>query len=177
MPALPAHNTERWFLDYTVNGDLHHLLMRTPDGATEAGVSSVYSDFLALLSSASVYGIDVVGMRFASHGSDVTLPATYTGTIHFGAGTAVANDFRAKTFSFTGRDASGHKIKLFIFGAITQADGDYRLQVGTDSHIDACVAYLNALTSYWYTIAGLKPVWNHYANVGFHDHWIKRARG
>jgi hypothetical protein len=119
----------------------------------------------------------VTGMRKALVGSNVTLPQTYLGTTQFGAGTAIGNDFRAKTFSFTGRDDTGHKIKLFVFGAITQADGDYRLQVGTDTHIDQVVDYLNALNGFWNTINEGHPVWNAYANVGFNDHWIKRARG
>jgi hypothetical protein len=177
MAPLPANSTERWYLDYTVNGDLHHLLMRTPPGASESGVSLVYQGLFDLLDSANIYQVDVIGMRFSSQGSDVTLPAAYTGTLQFGAGTAVGNDFRAKTFSFTGRDASGHKTKFFVFGAITQAEGDYRLQQGANSAIDAVVLYLNSLTGYFVTIAGLKPIWNHYANIGFHDHWIKRARG
>jgi hypothetical protein len=177
MAALPESNTTRWWLDYTVSGQAHSMLMRTTTDKTAAQVSTVFSGFFDLLDTASVYQIDVTGMRKALVGSNVTLPQTYLGTTQFGAGTAIGNDFRAKTFSFTGRDDTGHKIKLFVFGAITQADGDYRLQVGTDTHIDQVVDYLNALNGFWNTINEGHPVWNAYANVGFNDHWIKRARG
>lgn len=177
VTALPPSNTERWWLDYTVNGDAHSMLMRTTDGQTAAAVSSVFEDFLALFTSDNIYGITPTGLRVALKGSDVSLPATYTGASSFGSGTAVDTDLRAKTFSLTGRDASGHKVRLFVFGAKSGANGNYRVDRGENFIMDSVEDYLTALSDHWQTIAGLHPIWNLYANTGWNDHWIRRARG
>lgn len=175
--ALPPSNTPRWWLDYTVNGDPHSLMMRATSIKTDAQVATVYADLLALFTTSDIYAIAVTGMRKAAEGSDVTLPATYAETTAFGTGTAVDNDNRAKTFSFTGRSDDGHKVKLFIFGCKPTANGDYRIQVGESSTIDDVVTYLNNLNGFFNSISGGHPIWNAYGNTGWNDHWIKKARG
>ncbi len=177
VTALPPSNTPRWWLDYTVNGDAHSLMMRATALKTESLVSDVYSGFLDLFTSDNIFLIDVTGMRKAAEGSDVTLPATYTGTTAFGSGSAVDNDNRAKTFSWTGRDETGHKNKLFLFGAKPSANGDYRIQFGESSILESVVDYLQALNGFWISIAGNPMIWNKYTNTGWNDHWIRVARG
>ncbi len=179
MPLTPISpsNTVRWWLDYTVNGDAHSLMMRTGTGATAAEVSSVFTDFFTLFTTDLLYGITVTGLRRASVGSDVTIPQTYSGTTSFGSGTAFDTDLRAKTFSFTGRALDGHKNKLFVYGCKIGANGDYRIQVGENGAIDDVIAYLQGAVSYWRAISGEQTIWNGYANTGWNDHWIKVARG
>jgi len=177
VTALPPSNTPRWWLDYTVNGDTHSMMMRTTSIKTEAQVSDVFSGFLDLFTTDNIYTVDVVGLRKAVEGSDVTLPATYSGTPNFGSGSAVDNDNRAKTFSWTGRDDSGHKVRLFLFGAKPSANGDYRIQFSESFILHAVVDYLNALNGFWNTINGAHPIWNPYTNTGWNDHWIRVARG
>ncbi len=152
-------------------------MCRTTDLKTESQVSSVISGLLDLFADTDIYEINFVALRKALEGSDVTLPATWTGNTQWGTGSAVDNDNRAKTFSFTGRDDSGHKVKAFVFGAKFVANGDYRVQVGENAEIDSIVAYLGALNGFFLTINGSPAIWNQYANVGFNDHWIRVARG
>jgi hypothetical protein len=175
--ALPPSSTKRWWLDYTVNGDSHSILMRADAGQSAAQVSGVFSTLLTGFGDANLYQYDVTGLRYAEVGSDVSLPAPYTGDAQFGTGTAVSTDQRAKTLSFTGRDVAGHKVKFFMYGIKMQAQGDYRISIGEDVAIGAAITYLTNLTEHFWTIAGLQPIWNGYANVGWNDHWIKRARG
>lgn len=175
--ALPPSNTPRWWLDYTVNGDPHSLQMRTTSDKTNVQVSSVYNDLLSLFTADNIYDINAVGLRHAVEGSDVSLPAVYTGSTSFGSGSAVDTDLRAKTFSFTGRDDSGHKIKFQIFGAKSGANGNYRIDRGESFIMDAVEDYLNALNGFFNTINGAHPIWNLYANTGWNDHWIRKARG
>lgn len=177
IAALPPNSTDRWWLDYTVNGDAHSMLMRAGSTKTAAEVSSVFSDFLTLFTINNLYEVNVVGMRHALNGSDVSLPATYTGDTQLGSGTANTTDMRAKTISFTGRDQTGHKIKLYMFGVKFQSNGDYRIQRGEDVAVGDLLNYLAALDGFFDSINGLHPIWNQYANVGFNDHWIKRVRG
>jgi hypothetical protein len=177
VTALPPDNTPRWWLDYVANGDSHSMLMRAAAGKTAAEVSTVFSDFLGLFTTDNLFGITVTGLRHANEGSDVSLPETYTGTTAFGSGTAVDTDNRAKTFSFTGRDIFGHKVRLYVYGAKSGANGNYRIDRGESFIMDSVEDYLNALDGFWETINGSHPIWNLYANTGFNDHWIRRARG
>jgi len=177
VTALPAHNTNRYWLDYTVNGDPHSLMMRDFGGLSASAVSAIFNDLLSLFEADDIYDINPTGMRFAVAGSDVTLPRTYSGGSTFGTGSASDTDQRAKQWSFTGRDDSGHKVRIFIFGAKFSANGDYRVQVTENARIEAIVDYLNALPTSFCTINAKKAVWNAYANTGYNDHWIKVARG
>jgi len=174
--ALPPNTTKRYWLDYTVNGDSHSMLMRVLDTVSDVVAKDVFSGLIDLIDASTFYAINPTGMRVAEAGSDVTLPAVYDGSAIGGNGTAFDTDFRAKTYSFTGRDPSGHKTRLFIYGAKASANGDYRIQVGENSIIETIVDYLNALTNCFVSINGRRAIWNQYANTGYNDHWIKKAR-
>lgn len=177
VTALAPSNTPRWWLDYTANGDSHSMLMRATSDKTAAQVSTVFSDLLGLFTADNIYGITPSGLRHAAEGSDVSLPATYTGGTSFGSGSAIDTDLRAKTFSFTGRDDAGHKVRLFVFGAKSGANGNYRIDRGENFIMDSIEDYLTALNGFFNTISGGHPIWNLYANTGWNDHWIRRARG
>lgn len=177
ITPLPPTNTERWWLDYTVNGDAHSMLMRTVLGIDPAVVSDGYADFLEAMGVGALYGINVTGLRRAVIGSDVTLPQLYTGSTPIGSGTGVAGDDRAKVFSFTGRDVSGHKARVFVYGAKVSADGDYRFDLSENADVIAGLTQLKATVDMFLSINGLPVVWNDYVNIGYNDHWIKQARG
>lgn len=153
------------------------MMMRATSDKTAAQVSTVYSDLLSLFTADNIYDINTTGLRFAVEGSDVSLPATYTGLTTFGSGSAVDTDDRAKTFSLTGRDDGGHKVRLFVFGAKSHANGNYRIDRGESFIMDSVEDYLNALNGFFNTINGAHPIWNLYVNTGYNDHWIRRARG
>lgn len=176
VTALPASNTPRWWLDYTVNGDTHSLQMRLPTGGTDADAEAVFSDLLALMDTNAFYLWNILGMRSAAVGTDVSLPATYGGPTAAGSGSSTDGDFRAHTYSLTGRDAAGHKIKVTLFGAKLQANGDYRIQNGENASTDVLIDYFAALDMKFVTINALQPIWNNYVNTGWNDHWIKSRR-
>jgi len=176
VTALPPSNTVRYWLDYVVNGDPHSMQMRIPNGATDGDVADVFSGLLDLMDTNAFYLWDVVGMRKADKGTDVSLPVTYAGTMAAGSGSSVDGDFRAHTYSMTGRDASGHKVKVFWYGAKLQANGDYRIQNGENASTDVLIDYLTALSGFFVTINALQPIWNNYVNTGWNDHWIKSRR-
>jgi len=176
MAALPPSNTVRYFLDYTVNGIEHTIQMRVGAGATDGGASSSFSAFLATLSP-NFYLINVIGMRKANLGSDVTNPVTYTGTTSFGSGTASDNLARAAFLSFVGRSTDGRRVRIFVYGTKITAEGDYRVDVSEAAEVDSAVFLLNSATGVFLTISGLQPVWKAYANEGVNAYWQRRSRG
>lgn len=175
VTALPASNTRRYFLDYTINGVLHHLMMRTGDTKSESQASDVLDGLLTILAS-DLNEFEVQSLRRAENGSDVTNPVTWSGASSYGSGNANDNIGRVLSASFTGKDVTGHKIKFFIFGTKNLSTGDYRVQRSESSVIADALDYLATLNGFFITIAGEPPVWNQYVNQDVNDHWEKKLR-
>lgn len=173
-PTAPT-NTDRFYLHYTVSSLAHTLLMRTNGSITPAEASTVFSELLTLLD-ANLYTLDITGMEFSAAGSNVRNPVAYTGDTEVGAGTAIDSLTRAQAIVFTGRDQSGHAIRLFIYGAKGISDGDYRTSEGENSAVDAALDYLAALSGYFMTVGAFQPVWHRYANITIPIHWQKKLR-
>lgn len=177
ITALPPSNTPRWFMDYAVSGVNHTLMMRANDLKTASLVSSVLDGLFQLMDVGNLYTIDTISLRHAAEGSDVTVPETWSGASSYGGGTAFDTDNRVRAYSFTGRSLDGHKCKFFIYGALIGAEGDYRIDTGSNAGISDAIDYLNALNGFFISISGEPVVWNPYANVGWNDHWLKVLRG
>lgn len=149
--------------------------VRTADGMTPAAVSDFFRVFLQI-HDGMLLQTAVLGLEYSLKGSNVRLPATYSGLSSFGGGSQDNNDRRARFISYTGRSADGHKVRLFLFGPSDISQGDYRVSAPESAIIAAAVTNLNAATDHFLTISSMQASWHAYANVGFHDHWIKEYR-
>jgi len=175
MPALPADNTERWFLDYSVGGKQHTMQCRTLPATSHTVVSAGFDELLAGLSG-SLALITIDGLRFALQGSDVSNPADFGGAATYGSVTEVP--FLVPQFvAFQGRDALGHKNRLTIFGWKGFEPSDYRINAGEDAAIDLAITNLNLETTIFLSIGGGTTHWKPYANFGFNAHWQRKLRG
>ena len=180
MPVTPLNpfNTERWFYDYTVLGDQHSLMMRTPN-ELDAGSAGEQIDAFLTAIEGGLIEITTIGLRVARAGSNITnaegtvgLAANY-GT---GAGSAINAPLQV---TFVGRSNDGHKARVGIFGWDGQTDSSWRMTVVENSDVLAGVTFLQAITAsgFFTSISGEPVVWHPYANIGYNDHWVKVARG
>jgi hypothetical protein len=178
VTALNPWNTERWFYDYTVLGDQHSLMMRTPDTLDAASAGEQIDAFLSAIEGGLIE-ITTVGLRVARAGSNITnnegtvgLAATY-GT---GAGSQINAPLQV---TFVGRSNDGHKARVGIFGWDGQTDDSWRMTVIENADVAAGVTFLQAITGsgFFTSISGEPVVWHPYANIGYNDHWVKAARG
>lgn len=174
MTALNPNNTERWWLDYTVNGHQHHIMMRTISGASSSDVSDTFDGLFTILSP-DLYAVTVDDFRRALRLSNVTLPIPYLGSTTYGTGAGTGNDV-PKFVSFTGRDNEGHKGRLEVFGWNGPQPADWRINAGEDSIIDAAVAYLVALDGFFLSINERDMTWHSYANYGLARYWQRVLR-
>lgn len=175
MAALPQSNTARWWLVYNVNSTQHKLMVRTLGSATGAQMNTVFNTLLGIVSAATNQ-ITPLNLEFAVQGSNVRNTVAWTGAPTYGLGTEVGTDGRARTFSAVGRSTDGRKSKLFIFGAKTFSEGDYRVDIGEGTAVANLITHLNSASGVYLSISGLQPVWKGYVNIGFNDHWIKQYR-
>lgn len=175
MAPLPANNTKRYFLDYSVGGVEHTLLMRVATGTDDSLASGAFEDLLTELS-AQLYSLTVLGMRVSAEGSDISLPATYSGATSFGSG-AADKVGTAGYVTFLGRTADGRRTRISIFGNKTvQVGGDFRAS-GTEvgDFVDA-IAWLQGNPSYFRSISGLGTTWYPYADTGYNSYWRNKLR-
>jgi len=172
--ALPASNTERWFLQYSVGGHQHTMMMRTEEGTSSTDVSDAFDEFLTQIAPGASL-ITIVGLEVAAVNSDVRNPSVWGGDATYGTGTPPAG-YDPVELTFTGRTTGGHKARVSFFGYDGSIPDDFRLGAGDDANVDAARATLSANPGRWIAIDGLSVIWHPYANVGFNDHWVKVQR-
>ena len=174
--ALPADNTERWWMVYQVNGDTHRMMVRTGDGGVPTAISNAFHGILNRMAG-SLNEVTPLGLERALRGSNVRNPFAWTNAATYGLGNADSNDDRDKAISCVGRSSGGHKVKFFLFGFKNDADGDYRTDTTENAGVADTVGYLNGATGFALAIDGLQPVWKSYVNIKVNDHWVKVHRG
>lgn len=175
MAPLPASNTKRYFLDYSVAGEEHTLVMRVGDATTDSLAAAAYEAFLNAFGT-SILTLTVSGMRVAANGSNITLPAVYGETTTFGTGTGTTAD-TANYYGFVGRSTAGRRARISLFGAaINRLNGDYRAEAGASTNLDAVVDWLQSNPSYFRAIDGLGVNWKDYTNLGINAYWRNEIR-
>lgn len=177
VTPLNPNNTERWFLDYAVLGAQHSLMMRSADHLEAIDAADAFSSFLTSIEG-NLIEITIVGLRVALAGSDITNAQSTTGlsaTYGTGAGSAINLPLQV---TFTGRSDDGHKARVGMFGWSAQTDSSWRITTVEDGDVATGVGTLTSLgaSGLFVSISGRKPVWHSYANIGYNDHWVKRAR-
>lgn len=175
MAPLPESNTDRAFLTYRVAEANHTLTVRyDSENATTAEVIASINDFLTAMD-AKVYNSTFVRFELAADGSNVRVPATWTGLEEWGGGAGPQDD-QPYFWSFTGKDLTGRRARVELFGRIPASNQDWRLAAIDDTSIGAALAALESESADFLSIAGNQPFWNQYVNRSVSQHWIKENR-
>lgn len=174
MAPVDPRNTKRYFLDYVTCGEQHTLCCRTDDALDSDDASAAF-DTLFNTMTALLYNVVVVRMRVCANGSNISLPATFTGTGEYGSGAgprSAVPDF----WSFTGKDLTGHAVRVDLYGRSSGVNNDFRTPAADDSSVTAALEFLNTATLVFYTIEGNPAFWNPYANIGVNAYWQRQLR-
>jgi hypothetical protein len=172
LPPLPANNTARYRVNYSVGGVQHSFQIRSLASPSTIG-AHINSYMTALSPGLSLTSIDTV--EFAVSGSDVyNLVTTGAEGGIFGTGVPpTINDPLA--INFIGRTTGGRRVRRAQFGWKDLA-GNFRYFATENGTADAAIAVLAGAGSLIMGIDGLTPVWKTYSNVKFFDHWVKVIR-
>jgi hypothetical protein len=175
MPPLPANSTDRYFLDYTVAGFQHTLAMRTDPAIAEADALATLNAFMDVVGP-FCYPITVDGARFQATGENVSVDVVWTGAAGWGTGTPIPAN-TAQFYDFVGRDAQGHRVRVFVYGAgLVTSGGDYRITDSEAGWVSDAYAALVSDNDAWLSIGGLNPVWKTYVNCGPSAYWRNKVR-
>lgn len=173
MAPLPPDSTDRYFFTYHVNGHDHTMQMRVADVVTDAEASASFSDLVNAMAG-SLYASLFVRLERSFAGSNVRVPATYSGDTEWGTGESIANNPSA--FSFTGKSSDGRRFAVQLFGRNLAPEDDWRTSAVDSSSVSDALEILNNDTNMWRTISGLSPILNAYANQSMNAYWQRQAR-
>lgn len=174
ITALPPESTARAFFVYHTVGEDHTIMGRCDGSMSDADVSSHFSAFVDAMDPL-LFAATFVKMERSDLGSNVRVPAVYTGTTEWGSGVGDPDEVPF-FFSFTGKSADGHKARVEIFSR-GRASGDaWRIAEVDDSAIADALTELRTTAAFWNSISDVGVIWNSYANKSVSQHWVKNAR-
>jgi len=177
VTALPPNNTDRFFLDYTAVGAQHVMILRAEDGTLGADAAAAFHALLTAIED-NLTEITILSLRHAVAGSDVTVPID-TGVLNPTYGTATVDPInRPLQVTFTGRSLDGHKTRVGLFGWAGQNDSSWRKTPAEEASVGDALTVLHdeSVAGRFVSISGQRVTWNGYMNLGYNDHWVKRAR-
>lgn len=174
LVALPPENTARVFWTYNTVFENHTLMARCDGAMTDADVSTHISAFLDAMVPLLYHGL-FVKMERSDIGSNVRVPAVYTGTTEWGSGDGDPDE-APFFFSFTGKSADGHKARVEMFGRGRAQGDNWRISEADDSAVSDALAELRTSSAIWNSISDVGVIWNSYANKSVAQHWVKQLR-
>jgi len=175
MAPLPEDNTARAFVTYTTAGQEHTLMARyDPAFATTTVVGEQMSAFIEAVAPLLYHSL-FVRFELSAEGSNVRVPATWTGVTEWG-GSEADPDEAPFFYSFTGKSIDGRRFRAEIFGR-GRATGDaWRIQADDDTSVADALAVLETEEAVWLTISAGSPIFNQYANKSVSQHWVGEIR-
>jgi hypothetical protein len=174
MAPLPESNTARYFLKYSVNGHSHTVTVREDGTISEGDFSEAMGAFLDAMSPL-LFTSSFVSLEHSVSGSNVRVPATWSGPTEWGGGGG-AEQNSPLFWSFTGKDLTGRRFRLELFGRNVPENSNWRVYAIDDTSVAAGLAALHPSEGLFLTIAGFGPILNQYANQSDSQHWIGELR-
>lgn len=178
MAPLPASNTGRVYIDYTVGGEEHTVTSRFLSISSSAALCLAgWAEIFAFLSP-NMFAITSVSSRFSVINSDVTNPITWPGSLGYGADQPPVGQ-EMKFFSMVGKSQDGRRVRYELFGSKQAIPSSWRLPVGSNLDMDDARAHLQAMhvSGATCTISGGAALLNPYYNFKYADLEIDKARG
>jgi hypothetical protein len=175
MAPLPPESTARAWLDYNDGINEHSIQMRLGPTATLVNINTSFHTLLTALAPI-LHQLTIVGLRVASDNSNVTNPATWTGSATYGTGTLLPED-APREIRFIGRSADGRQGSASVFGYSGTTPAIYRLN-NSITQIFNAIAVLDAgySSDLWLSISTQRLIWKPYASFNFNSYWEKEAR-
>jgi len=177
MAGLPASNTPRLYIDYTVGGEQHTMTYRYPETGSQGAALSTIVELFAFMDS-ELYLTSINGARFSEINSNVTNPVAWPGDPTYGTGTPTAGQ-QMKFFSMVGKDPNGRRWRSEWFGCTEAIPVAWRLAYGINPTMDDMFDHLQAaLTATTLcSIGGESVLMREYYNFKYADSEIAKVRG
>lgn len=175
MAPISPDATARYWLDYSVAGQVHSQQMRVIGSAGSAAANAAFDAVWSQMDS-QLLECTIIGMRHAAVGSNITNPVAWTGPASYGSGPGDPYQ-SAYYYDWVGRGVTGRKVRVSFFGTLlSQFGGDYRLVSGESAIVALVLDAFVADPECWVDISGNVPVWHNYADTGVNAYWRNKIR-
>ncbi len=177
LTPLPASNTKRYRMLYTVGSNLHSITSRCSDAQTDAAAANYFNIVVVAIKAWAGSNVNYVGVEVALSGSDVFNPISGF-TPDAGTATAVSAVDGPRALGFAGRTSTGRKSKCFLYGAGSGYVfvASYEEEPITTVQLQGFQGLLNSQADFWLAIDGVKPIWYDRLTQKTNDHYIDQAR-
>ena len=182
MAPLPEDNTARYLIRYTSGGLPHVCQLRLDDSNPFTDITpyleSVVDAMLPIMATTDA----VQSVDWIPQGTNISQPYPHDFSAAGVAGGTVDNaENRTAFLSLTGKDSNGHQVRVTFFNLIAGNFVDYRQPIGV----------VNPLIADWWaavtatpvgppvealTVAGVRPYWKSYVNIGQNSHFQRKQR-
>lgn len=182
-PPLPANSTPRIFIDYTAMGVPHTVMLRV--NAFPESIATWVGALTGPMLLAMRNDDTITGLRTAVQGSDITVPAPWTGLAGALANGAIADDPESVFFSVPFRDVlEGRKGRydFYLPSTVLPLDTNNRVPRGENTYLDAIhigifdLTFAGGADPYLVTIGGSPILPNQYANRAKSGYWQREQR-
>lgn len=175
MAPLPENNTITAWLDYTMQGVEHEMVLRFADGTDNATIANVGTGIANALRGIMPTGDNFTGMRVRAKGSNFSFPIAFT-PVAGQKSDGIADGNKPNFLSVTGRTSGGRRVRATFFCVFQEPDANYRTAPGESPFVEAWLDQLEAPANNVVGIDGLTPIWNQYANQGTNAYWQRQMR-
>lgn len=177
LTPLPAFNTKRYFIKWTVGAFQHTTQMRVSDDTDNAGAVLILQNDLSILLPALGDNVTIDGLEVAENGSDIRNPVAGWTVLTGTSGLTISGQDLARTFSLRGRSITGRKTKILIWGMAGAHNPDFELALADQSAAQSgFMSQVQARFNQWLTIDGTAAVWDTNYLEDYNDHWEKEMR-
>lgn len=177
LTPLPADNTKRYKMIYSVAGKLHAMISRCSSAQSDAVANAHFVACEAALNASIGSNTTWVDLEVALQGSNVfNSTGTWTPTTG-SAGVVNAIDY-PRALCFPGRTTGGRKSKVYVYGIASGfvTPDTYEQDPLTSATFQGFQGLLNSQSDFWLGIDGVKPTWYFRLTVKQNDHYVDAAR-
>lgn len=175
MAPLPHNNTITGWLEYTMDGVGHEMVLRFADGTTDTAAANAATGIANALRGIMPVTDSFSGFRIRAKNSLLSFPVVFAAVVGQNAG-AKAEGNKPNFLSLTGRTANGRRARCTFFCVFQEPDANYRTGPGESSFVTAWRDQLMLSANNIVGIDGAPVVWNTYANQGTNAYWQRQMR-
>lgn len=175
MAPFADNATVRWYLDYQFSGGQHTACFRSSDLGPDSPVPDMIRTLITHLRPKLASSWTSLRLRRSAVGSNLSFPVPFAPIVG-GSAVDVTSMEQARFGSFTGRGATGRRVRITFFGLHINGEPDFRVDTAPDPEFTAAINYLRSGTPVFCTVDGTIPVWNDYMNTGYNAYFQRKFR-
>jgi hypothetical protein len=177
MAPLPQNNTARLWVDYNDGENDHSLQVRFLAPDTTLAIAMTYAGEFFEAIEDFLYEITINGARFAAAGSDISLPATWSGASTYGTD-PMPTLLAPRETRWVGRTQNGRRVSFSVYGCKYTSPDTFRIVSDGANLPNLGVVLINDASDdgAFVAIDGFRPTMKNYVDVNFNSYWEAEAR-